>query len=296
MSDRTKSAQRPYDYRISQDNFFSPPIYGATRLYQAGRLHCHAHTVIDTHTQLDYIELTVCVEGKGVIVTNGEHVAVSAGDIHVSFPGDFHAIHSDTADPLKFDFLTVRTEDAALQAHIDDIIAAHHAASARIIRSEQIRRLVARAINELNDPDDLSDRVLSGLLEQILICVIREFRKKRPRDTALDLRDKKLLCLRLMNYIDNHLYSIKSLRELTEVANYSYNYLSNTFQEETGMTLQDYLRERRFDAAVLLLREGRFSVGRIAELLGYSSVYSFSLAFKRRFGYAPTQEKRQNSI
>ena len=95
-----------------------------------------------------------------------------------------------------------------------------------------------------------------------------------------------------MNYIDNHIYSIKNLRELAATTNYSYNYLSNLFKKTTGTTLQGYYHNRRLETAELLISLEDFTVGEIAGMLGYSSVYPFSLAFKKKFGYPPSDVKK----
>jgi AraC-like DNA-binding protein len=73
---------------------------------------------------------------------------------------------------------------------------------------------------------------------------------------------------------------------------YSYNYLSSVFKETTGVTLSHYYHERRLEAAALLLREG-FSVTRTSALLGYSSIYAFSNAYKKRYGISPSKEIKQ---
>lgn len=281
-----------YDFKITSNNFFKPLVFEDNLLYQIGRMHCNARTVIPTHTQLNYLELTVATNGKGTVITNGERAPIGAGDIYVSFPGDFHSIISDSDEPLKFDFLTLQTDNEEMKKDIDLIISERHGAHVRTIHSSTIRRLVSAAINEINDPDFFSDRIMRDILDQIIILMIREFNSSKPEETK-DIDDKKLLCLRLMNYIDNHIYVIKNLRELENITNYTYNYLSNMFKDITGGTLLDYYRERRFEAAVLLLRDGQFSVGHIAEMLGYSSLYSFSLAFKKRYGHSPVEERKK---
>jgi AraC-like DNA-binding protein len=48
-----------------------------------------------------------------------------------------------------------------------------------------------------------------------------------------------------------------------------------------------YLRERRLSRAKDLLKQG-YSVGKVAEKVGYKSPSHFSLAFKKRFGYSPS--------
>ena len=280
-----------YDYRISKDNIYHPLRYGKHSLYQIGRMHCNKHTEIPIHTQLNYIELTVANDGKAKVVTNGNSIEIKAGDVYISFPGDFHEIIVDEIFPLKYDYITVMTDDNILLGEIDEIIASCHEARERVTRDEHIRRLVARAINEINAPDRFTDTVMESLINQILISVIRDYKSRIPNFEVDNVNDAELLCLRLMNYIDNHIYTIKNLKELTDISNYSYNYMSNLFKRVTSDTLMNYYQNRRLETAMLLLQSGQFSVTQIAVMLNYSSIYSFSLAFKRRYGYSPSAMK-----
>ena len=97
------------------------------------------------------------------------------------------------------------------------------------------------------------------------------------------------LCFRLMNYIDTHLYTMKNLNELSEITSYSYVYLSHLFTKVTSGKLSDYFRNRRLEAAKLLLNEGKLHVGEIAELLNFSNIYHFSRAFKDHYGVSPSK-------
>ena len=278
-----------YDYRISKDTIHYPLKYGKHYLYQVGRMHCNKHTIIPSHTQLNYIELTIASDGKAKVLTNGSAVDISAGDIYISFPGDFHEIVIDEIFPLKYDYITIMTEDESLSAEISEIIAGCQDLSARVIRDYHIQSLVARVISEINSPDRFTDTAIESLLCQIIISVIRDYKYSKDNSSLISITDENLLCLRLMNYIDNHIYTIKNLRELADISNYSYNYMSNTFKRVTSDTLINYYQNKRFETAVLLLKSGEYSVSEVAEMLNYSSVYAFSFAFKKRYGYPPSQ-------
>lgn len=288
MDSKNITIYKDYDYRISKDNIHHPFKYGKHLLYQIGRAHCNRFTHIGVHIQLNYIELTIATEGKAKVVTNGDAVDIEAGDVYISFPGDFHEIIIDESTPLKYDYITVMTEDDILYGEIDEIISSCHEASARVVRDDYIRRLVGRAINEINAPDKFTDTVMESLINQLLVTVIRDYRSSTTSDAQNNVTDPELLCLRLMNYIDNHIYTIKNLKELADISNYSYNYMSNLFKRITSETLSTYYQNRRLETAMLLLRSGQFSVTRIAAMLNYSSIYSFSLAFKKRYGYPPS--------
>lgn len=281
----------PYKYKISRDSIYSPLQYGEHLLYQVGRIHCNADSEIPIHAQRDYFELTIATEGKGTVITNNEPVDISAGDIYISFVGDFHRIISDGEHPLKFDFITIKSQNEVISACMEEIMAQNHAADRRVIRDEVIMQLVSRVISEAKKPKKLSELAIEAIISQIFVLLIRDF-DAAESEQPIAKNEAEILCFKLMNYIDNHIYSIKNLRELAATTNYSYNYLSNLFKKTTGTTLQGYYHNRRLETAELLISLGDFSVGEVAGMLGYSSVYPFSLAFKKKFGYPPSDVKK----
>ena len=281
----------PYKYKISRDSLFSPLQYGEHLLYQVGRIHCNADSEIPIHAQRDYFELTIATEGKGTVITNNEPVEVSAGDIYISFAGDFHRIISDGEHPLKFDFITIKSQNEVISSCMEEVMAQNHAADRRIIRDDVIMQLVSRVISEAKKPKKLSELAIEAIISQIFVLLIRDFDAAESEQLSAR-NDAEILCFKLMNYIDNHIYSIKNLRELAATTNYSYNYLSNMFKKTTGTTLQEYYHNRRLETAELLISLEDFTVSEIAGMHGYSSVYPFSLAFKKKFGYPPTTARK----
>ena len=68
-------------------------------------------------------------------------------------------------------------------------------------------------------------------------------------------------------------------------------YLEKKFKETCGCGLIEYRNIKRMEYADQLLAE--HSVSRVAEELGYPSIYSFSRAYKRQYGYPPTRRKKR---
>lgn len=283
-----------YKYRISVDNIFSPDIFGKSYLYQVGRAHLKPAAVVPEHIQLNYFELTAVTEGRGTVSVNGESVPVEKGDIHIAFAGDIHSIYSDEKMPLKYDFIAIQTADDALFGEMEKIVAAHHEASARLFRDDAIGGLVARAISETQEKRENWRIVTEAVINEIFVFTARALESETEVGIKNAVNESRELCFGIMNYIDNHIYTMKKLTELTKITNYSYNYLSNLFKDVTGETLNTYYRNRKLESARLLLEEG-FSVTYVANVLGYSSAYPFSLAFKNHYGYPPSNVKKRLS-
>lgn len=78
-----------------------------------------------------------------------------------------------------------------------------------------------------------------------------------------------------------------SLEELGRLVGCSPFYLSRLFSQESGMTVQKYLRQVRMERAAELLRTGKCNVTEAALEVGYSSPSHFSTAFHETFGCCP---------
>lgn len=67
-------------------------------------------------------------------------------------------------------------------------------------------------------------------------------------------------------------------------------YLRRVFAREVGVPPKQYLSDLRFARAASLLSSRLVSVAEAAEASGFRPGANFSTAFRRRFGYAPTEQ------
>ena len=263
---------------------------GDIRLIQIGRTHCTKDYALEdpVHIHRNWFELTHVSEGKGTISTNGVPTKVKPGDIYLSFPGDVHAVYTDADDLLKFDFLSFWPQDKELQASLEQIMMDHSAPNDRLFFSRDVEYLIGSSISETILDDQFSHEILAASVHQIVRYILRIFagEKTSPRHSVSAAQE---LCYQMMNYIGTHIYVMEDLTDLADFFGYSYSYLSDLFRKTTGETLVHCYTARRMHAAAMLLKENELSVGRIAELLKYSSIYTFSRAFKSHYGVSPSQ-------
>ena len=57
----------------------------------------------------------------------------------------------------------------------------------------------------------------------------------------------------------------------------------------TGMTPNDFILSYRLNKAASMLKEGRWRVGEIADMLGFCSASHFSRVFRQKFGKSPKE-------
>ena len=83
------------------------------------------------------------------------------------------------------------------------------------------------------------------------------------------------------------LADMPSLEELAKLVGCSPFYLSRQFSQETGMTMQKFVRQIRMERAAELLRTGQCNVTEAALEVGYNSLSHFSSVFHETFGCCP---------
>lgn len=101
----------------------------------------------------------------------------------------------------------------------------------------------------------------------------------------------KILC----RYIDEHIDENISRDDLASLVYMSPDHVGRIFKKEMGMTIFDYLLDRKMQQAAELLAKTEFSVSYIAANIGYSNISHFSGAFKKKYGITPSEYRRRNS-
>jgi AraC-like DNA-binding protein len=123
--------------------------------------------------------------------------------------------------------------------------------------------------------------------ELFFLCKERE--ENRTRATVI--HEEGDTVQRARAWIEANLFSPLRVGELAKHCATSESTLLRAFQRELGCTPTSYARERRLDAALLLLKSSRYAVGEVATRVGYSNLPAFTEAFHKHFGVPPSQVK-----
>ena len=103
---------------------------------------------------------------------------------------------------------------------------------------------------------------------------------------------KRLVIARARNEVDKNESKDKLSVYLSEKLHYEYTYLSSSFSEVEGSTIDDFYIEQRIDKAKELLSYGQKTLSEIAYELGYNNTSYLSTQFKKITGTTPTDFKK----
>ena len=97
-----------------------------------------------------------------------------------------------------------------------------------------------------------------------------------------------------IDYIYVHIMDRITVDELAEAIGISPTYLSRIFKQETGISVSEYIRQRKIDMAKNLLRFSSYDFADIAAMLSYSSQSHFIQQFRTQVGMTPKAYRDQN--
>ncbi len=126
-------------------------------------------------------------------------------------------------------------------------------------------------------------------LENISDCVRRDF-------TALceALKERKhesehSVIGRIVTYLNENIHEDIGHDAIANMHRIHPGYLSRLFKKEMGETLSEYQLRIKIERAAELLKDGRYKVGEIAVMVGYSASSYFSIMFKKHTGCSPRE-------
>lgn len=92
---------------------------------------------------------------------------------------------------------------------------------------------------------------------------------------------------RVMEMIETQCAQNLTVAQIAETVGYNAAYLGRAFDQETGMSIREYLAKVRTEKAAALLRAGGKTAEEIARLVGYADYPLFWRQFKATFGVSP---------
>ncbi len=264
--------------------FYEPPI---SQLTDCGIARCPDilafHWSLDRYFDQDhdfggerhpFYELVYVEEGT-VGITSGEEVyTLSAGQIILHQPDEFHRIWSE--------FETI--------PHVRNL--SFFAAAVPSFGS----RVLQLSEDERHDLEEISNAVAAGLasndrtllnemrlrLELWLLCISKN-------DGEVQVRPSLPSALRyaeIVNVLHAHLREPLSAQDIASLCNISLSALKKIFTRYAGMGVSRYFTEMKMRYAAEQLQQG-MRVGEVATMLGYFDQNYFSTVFRRVMGAPP---------
>jgi AraC-like DNA-binding protein len=148
---------------------------------------------------------------------------------------------------------------------------------------------------ELEAPQPGGRLIIEHLNQMMLIFALRFYAKseaQRPTGWLSALADKRIA--KALAAIHASPDKPWTLQAIAAEASMSRTVFAERFKALVGATPITYLNEWRMATAAYRLRESNMPVGQVALAVGYGSGTSFSTAFRKAFGVAPSDYARRH--
>lgn len=238
----------------------------------------------------DFHKVIVFLSGKAAYHIEGKSYYLKPWDILLV---NRHAIHKPEIDfsvPYERFVLWIRDDIAAT-----DLLRCFQKAidrSFNLIRldsgtQEKLKQLLYELEAALKDEKFGSDLLGTALFTQFMVYVNRIFLEKQyiydTRSYSSDSQVEELL-----RYINHNLTEDLSIETLARKYYLSKYHMMRKFKDETGYTIHNYIINKRLLLARTKIAEG-IPILKAAQLSGFSDYTTFSRAYKKQFGTAPSQ-------
>lgn len=169
----------------------------------------------------------------------------------------------------------------------------------KIQRTDRINRLVQAYFYErVLCKDSLDMDALTFLGRRILevslaILFLKDVQDDPTKPTEIV---KESVTARALRFIEANLFEPIDVPAIAQHAHASVSTLMRHFKTDVGATPHLYIKNRRLEEAMFLLKTGSHPIGDVALLVGYENFGAFSEAFKEKYGESPSFYRKSSSF
>ncbi len=153
--------------------------------------------------------------------------------------------------------------------------------------AQRVRGLLAGAVDYVSKPFDF-DEVRLRLAVHLRSRANHEVNKAQELPAGASKLDSILFQSARIHLLKS-LADTPDLRQLAAAVSTNGKRLNEAFKKCVGVTVFEYLREKRMKEACVLLAGTSLEVQAIGQEVGFTSGANFATAFKERFGVSPSQ-------
>ncbi|MBE7027844.1 MAG: AraC family transcriptional regulator [Ruminococcaceae bacterium] len=127
-----------------------------------------------------------------------------------------------------------------------------------------------------------------------LIATISEMIENNEVSVTKILKNKNAMVIsQITNYINNHYTEKITLDFLSDRFFIDKFHLCHIFRKETGMTIIDFINQKRMVEAGILLKTTNMTIFDISNTVGFQNQNYFGTIFKRQFGVSPREYRQK---
>lgn len=234
-------------------------------------------------------EITYAVSGSAVVCSGEREFEMTAGQIHYIRQGEYHKITASETENFRYICIGFLPNTAC--GSIRGFLNAVKDRKDFVVEDRgDIHTLFSMLLGEVYARDESSDDMIHFYFCQMLILLCRILSGKiGEKPNKINAATTSHAVYQALRYMDKEYLHIGQVKEVADALSYSEYYLSHEFREKMGITMKEYLMQKKILMSAGLLENSNMSVTDISEQVRFASPHSFSQAFRRYMGVSPSQ-------
>jgi AraC-like DNA-binding protein len=235
---------------------------------------------------LDALQIVLITDGQGMLETRalGKR-RVSGGMAMLILPGMWHRYSPDVETGWSESWVEIQAP--ATGALLESGQLSPRAILCRGVLEAGLDDALDAIHRRLRDEANPSDLEIAGLALQALAICLRGT-AVRPRLTRIEQSVREA-----ERYFARHAEKPISMEQVAAELGVAYSHFRNEFRRQTGLTPWKYVLRLRLMRTRRLLASSDAKLEEIADLVGFSSAFHLSQAFKQAYGHSPSVWRRQ---
>lgn len=245
------------------------------------------------------IEIKCFYEGSSVLIIGENKIEVTAGDVVVINPYEFHATIDAGTDKNRGKYhlfmipLDVFSTNGVDVVNLRKILLGNNMAFHTLFRNdERMFEILTRIVDEFEKKQNAYDVAIVGLLMEFFAVLTRKgiysIKTSIKRD---NMRLYRLLEPAIRHIRDNYKDQL-TVEELADLCHVSKHYFCRAFKTLNEKTAMEYLMEYRLKIADVLLSSEDKTIEAISEACGFRSLSYFCRSYKKYYGLSPSQRRK----
>ena len=282
------------------------------QLHETGADFPYRMMIVEKSSDLNYwhveTEIIQALDGNMNVWVNGVEYHLEQGEILLIPSGNTHRVDKPDRRHRVIQFDLVMFEQKNLKY---DFVRSIREKLERLERcsrkwGREAQCTVAGIIEQMEGedismPGDHTSYVIKtqSLLYQLINILWNDIPESTDSSAGEGLYfDKKMMYKleQVILYIKNNYFRDITLKDVSQIANYSVNHFTKIWYKYIGTHFHTYLNDYRVNEAASLLRNTNFTVSEIALKCGFGSYKTFGRVFKAAHGAAAAEYRRKFAL
>lgn len=251
----------------------------------------------------DFWEMVYIDKGEMICTADKNRFVLKSGEMTFHKPNEFHNLSGDNKTAPNVSIITFECRSRAmkyfegkifrLNAEEKSMLSTLFQEGLSCYRLEDEHNPLLQKMNIIEDAPFGSSQMTKNLLEMFLIKLCRNtdvLTKKMRRNYVIDGVEVPYNVKEILDILHQNVYNKISIKEISAILGKSESSVKKLFAEYHG--IMKYYNSLKIKEAKKLIREERYNLSQIADMLCFDNQQYFSKCFKKYTKMTPSEYKK----